>query len=108
MKFMDHEDCKLHSDYGSLNVIRLSLQETFWSHSATVSGEVTKLTVNIYQNLITWGELLSPSVISLLMNTSPRTVHISLQEARKLGILSKSGRGALKNKSMFEQTIENQ
>ena len=81
--------------------------ESYWSPLATDSGGVTKLTVKIYQELIAWGEASSPSLISVLMNTGPRTVHTRLQEARKLGILPKPGTGARKNKSMYEQTLEN-
>jgi hypothetical protein len=81
--------------------------ESYWSPLATDSGGVTKLTVKIYQELIAWGEASSPSLISVLMNTGPRTVHTRLQEARKLGILLKPGTGARKNKSMYEQTLEN-
>jgi hypothetical protein len=80
---------------------------SYWSPLATESGGVTKLTVKIYQELIAWGEASSPSLMSILMNTGPRTIHTRLQEARKLGILLKPGTGARKSKSMYEQTLEN-
>ena len=82
--------------------------DSYWSPLAADSGGVTKLTVKIYQELIAWGEASSPSLISILMNTGPRTVHTRLQEARKLGILLKPGTGARKNKSFYERTFENQ
>jgi len=80
--------------------------ESYWLPLATDSGGVTKLTVKIYQELIAWGEASSPSLISVLMNTGPRTVHTRLQEARKLGILLKPGTGARKSKSLYERTFE--
>lgn len=68
----------------------------YWAPLAEESGGVTKLTVQIYQDLLACGEGSGPSLISVLMNTGPRTVHTRLQEARKLGILDKPGGGVRK------------
>ena len=81
--------------------------DSYWSPLISEAGGVTKLTVKIYQELVAWGETSSPSLISTLMNTGPRTVHTRLQEARKLGILLKPGIGARRNKSLWEQALEN-
>ncbi len=70
--------------------------EAYWAPLVQEAGGVTKLTVQIYQELLACGEGSTPSLISVLMNTGPRTVHTRLQEARKLGILDKPGGGVRK------------
>ena len=79
--------------------------QTYWNPLIANAGGVTKLTVQIYQELAEWGEASSPSLISILMNTGPRTVHTRLQEARKLGLLGKPGIGSRKV-SRYETTLE--
>lgn len=69
---------------------------SYWTPLVEEAGGVTKLTVQIYQDLLACGEGSSPSLISVLMNTGPRTVHTRLQEARKLGFLDKPGGGVRK------------
>jgi hypothetical protein len=68
----------------------------YWAPLVEEAGGVTKLTVQIYQDLLACGEGSGPSLISVLMNTGPRTVHTRLQEARKMGFLDKPGGGVRK------------
>lgn len=70
--------------------------DTYWAPLIDKAGGVTKLTVDIYQELLAWGEASSPSLLSILMNTGPRTVHTRLQEARKQSLLEKPGIGSRK------------
>ncbi|CAN2229081.1 hypothetical protein MCEMZLE2_01415 [Candidatus Nanopelagicaceae bacterium] len=70
--------------------------DAYWAPLIDEAGGVTRLTVQIYQELLACGEGSSPSLISVLMNTGPRTVHTRLQEARKLGLLDKPGGGVRK------------
>lgn len=83
------------------------LTQSYWQPLIAKAGGVTKLTVQIYRELLAWGETSTPSLISVLMNTGPRTIHTRLQEARKLKLLSKPGTGSRRPiKSLYEGKLE--
>jgi hypothetical protein len=79
----------------SENDIKLAT-EKYWKPLIEKAEGVTRLTVWLYLELISLGEASTPSVISALMGTGPRTVHTRLNEARKLGLLEKPGMGMRK------------
>lgn len=83
------------------------LTQSYWQPLSTKAGGVTKLTVQIYRELLAWGETSAPSLISVLMDTGPRTIHTRLQEARKLKLLGKPGTGSRRpTKSLYEGNLD--
>ena len=70
--------------------------DSYWKPFAEEAGGVIRLTTRLYEALIVLRETTSPSLISVLMQTGPRTVHQRLTEARKTNLLNKPGSGSRK------------
>jgi hypothetical protein len=70
--------------------------ELYWQPIAEEAGGVIRLTTRLYEELIAMGEASTPSLISVLMQTGPRTIHTRLTEARKTNMLNKPGIGSRK------------
>jgi hypothetical protein len=70
--------------------------ELYWQPIAEEAGGVIRLTTRLYEELIAMGEASTPSLISSLMQTGPRTIHTRLTEARKTNMLRKPGIGSRK------------
>lgn len=88
------------------NSKRKAIENTknYWKPRIDQAGGVTRLTVQLYTELLNWGESAAPYLLSVLMNTGPRTIHTRLQEARKMNILEKPGSGSRKiSQSLYER-----
>lgn len=70
--------------------------DAYWKPLSEEAGGVIRLTARLYEELIALREISSPSLISVLMQTGPRTVHTRLTEARKTNLLYKPGTGSRK------------
>ena len=63
----------------------------YWNSLSLDFGGITRLTIYINEELRSWGDSFSSSLLAQLMDVGPRTIHTRLYEARKFGNLHDVG-----------------